>query len=141
LDLGKKWVPEALSQEVKRPGCEGDHSSPSSVEVKNSGAVPPVRHTSSWRGIKFIKHRDNFTFTDSSLRLLQYIIIIIIIIIYKDCPFWPVPITCFVELVPSSLSVVGLSPFFLLGDKRASEEFRQLAFLRYVHVILLILIF
>jgi hypothetical protein len=29
-----QWIPEALSMEVKRPGREADHSSPSSAEVK-----------------------------------------------------------------------------------------------------------
>jgi hypothetical protein len=33
---------------VKRPGREVDHSSPSSVKVKNGGAVP-LRHTTSRR--------------------------------------------------------------------------------------------
>jgi hypothetical protein len=29
-----QWVPGALSLGVKRPGCEADHSPPSSAEVK-----------------------------------------------------------------------------------------------------------
>jgi hypothetical protein len=29
-----QWVPGALSLVVKRPGCEADHSPPSSAEVK-----------------------------------------------------------------------------------------------------------
>jgi hypothetical protein len=38
-----QWVPRALSLEVKRPGCEDDHSTPSSAEVKNlCGAIPPL---------------------------------------------------------------------------------------------------
>jgi hypothetical protein len=40
----------SVSQEVKRPGRETDHSLQSSAEVKNSGAIPPLSHTSSWRG-------------------------------------------------------------------------------------------
>jgi hypothetical protein len=36
-----QWVPGALSLWVKRPGCETDHSPPSSAEVKNAW-----RHTS-----------------------------------------------------------------------------------------------
>jgi hypothetical protein len=32
---------------VKRPGREADHS-PSSAEVKNVGAMPPLPHASSW---------------------------------------------------------------------------------------------
>jgi hypothetical protein len=31
-----QWVSEALSLEIKRPGREADHSSPSNAEVKNS---------------------------------------------------------------------------------------------------------
>jgi hypothetical protein len=33
---------------VKRAGCEAIHSPPSSVEVKNGGATPPLPHMSSW---------------------------------------------------------------------------------------------
>jgi hypothetical protein len=36
-----------LSPGVKRPGREADHS-PSSAEVKNGGAVPPLPYMSSW---------------------------------------------------------------------------------------------
>jgi hypothetical protein len=42
-------VPGTLSPGVKRPGREADHLPPSSVDVKNGGAVPPLPHTSSWR--------------------------------------------------------------------------------------------
>jgi hypothetical protein len=35
-----RWVPETLSLGVKWPGCEINHSPPSSVEVKNGGAMP-----------------------------------------------------------------------------------------------------
>jgi hypothetical protein len=35
-----QWVQEALSPDVKRTRCEGDHSHPSSAEVKNHGAIP-----------------------------------------------------------------------------------------------------
>jgi hypothetical protein len=37
-----QWVPGALSPGVKRPGREADHSPPSSAEVKNGGAIPPL---------------------------------------------------------------------------------------------------
>jgi hypothetical protein len=30
-------------------GPEGDHSPPSSAEIKNGGATPPILHMSSWR--------------------------------------------------------------------------------------------
>jgi hypothetical protein len=45
-----QWVPGALYPEVKRPKRETNQSSPSSAEVKNSGAIPPLPHKSLWRG-------------------------------------------------------------------------------------------
>jgi hypothetical protein len=36
------------STEVTLQEHEGDHSSPSSAEVTNKGAVPPLPHISSW---------------------------------------------------------------------------------------------
>jgi hypothetical protein len=56
-----QWVPGAFSLEVKRPGLEGDHSHPSSVEVKNawSYTTTPPYIFMAWY---FVKHRDNFTF-------------------------------------------------------------------------------
>jgi hypothetical protein len=53
------WVPGALSTGVKRLGHEADHSSPSSADVKNGGAVPPLPHMFSWHCVSFIKQRDN----------------------------------------------------------------------------------
>jgi hypothetical protein len=47
---------------VKLPGCETDHSSPFTAKVKNDGAIPPLIHTSLWRGALFVKHSENFTF-------------------------------------------------------------------------------
>jgi hypothetical protein len=41
-----QWVPGALSLRVKRPGCEAEHSPPSSAEVKNAWSytsIPPIR--------------------------------------------------------------------------------------------------
>jgi hypothetical protein len=35
-----------LSPGTKRPGREADHSPPSSAQVKNDGAIPPLPHTS-----------------------------------------------------------------------------------------------
>jgi hypothetical protein len=35
-----EWVPGG-----KRPGCEADYSQPSSAELKNGGARPPLLHT------------------------------------------------------------------------------------------------
>jgi hypothetical protein len=57
-----QWVPGALYLEVKRPGCEADHTPSSSAEVKE--CVELCLHssnTSSWRG-DLLKRRDNFTF-------------------------------------------------------------------------------
>jgi hypothetical protein len=34
----------------KRPEREVDHLPPSSAEVMKGGTMPPLRHTSSWRG-------------------------------------------------------------------------------------------
>jgi hypothetical protein len=42
--------PGTLSPGVKRPGREADHSPPSSAEVKNGTAIPPLPYTSLWRG-------------------------------------------------------------------------------------------
>jgi hypothetical protein len=42
-----QWVPGALSPKAKRQGREADHSSSSSAEVKNGGAMPPLPHNSS----------------------------------------------------------------------------------------------
>ena len=39
------WVPEALTPGMKRPKCEGDHTPPSSTEVKNEWSyisIPPM---------------------------------------------------------------------------------------------------
>jgi hypothetical protein len=41
-----QWVPGADSPELKQPGCEADHQSPSSAEVKNTWSytsIPPIR--------------------------------------------------------------------------------------------------
>jgi hypothetical protein len=47
-----QWVTGIVSPGVKRLGHEADHSPPFSAEFKNSGAIPPLPHTSSWRGNK-----------------------------------------------------------------------------------------
>jgi hypothetical protein len=43
-----QWVLGALSLGVKQQGLEAEHSPPSSAEVKKGGAIPPLRHMSSW---------------------------------------------------------------------------------------------
>jgi hypothetical protein len=44
-----------LSLGVKRQGCEADHSSPSSADVRNGGAIPPTP-LSSWHSAKPTQH-------------------------------------------------------------------------------------
>jgi hypothetical protein len=43
-------------------GREADNSLTSSDEVKNGGTIPPLCHTSKWRGAYFIKRGDNCSF-------------------------------------------------------------------------------
>jgi hypothetical protein len=55
-----QWVPGALSLGVKRPGCEAEHSPPSSAEVNAwSYTSTPQYVFMAWC---LVKHRDNFTF-------------------------------------------------------------------------------
>jgi hypothetical protein len=49
-----------LSPGIKWPGHEVGHSSPSSAEVKNGRAIPPLPNTSLSRGAELIKHREDF---------------------------------------------------------------------------------
>jgi hypothetical protein len=49
LSLLSNGYKGALFPEVKRTGPEGDHSPPTSAEVKNGGAIHPLPRTSSWR--------------------------------------------------------------------------------------------
>jgi hypothetical protein len=59
-----QWVSRILSLGIKRPGCEADHSPPSSAEVKECVELHfHSPNTLSWRGTQLKKHRDNFTFT------------------------------------------------------------------------------
>jgi hypothetical protein len=58
-----RWGPKADYLRVTRPGREADHSPPSSAEVKNGGAVPPLLHMSSWHGAQMKTYSDNLTFT------------------------------------------------------------------------------
>jgi hypothetical protein len=67
-----QWIMEALSTGVKWPGCEADHSAPSSAKVKNAWSytsTPPhifmALHIV--KGYLFmawylLKHRDNIIF-------------------------------------------------------------------------------
>jgi hypothetical protein len=59
------WGTSILLSDGKRglfPRSEADQSPPSTAEVKNGGAIPPLYHTSSWPSAKLITHRDTFTF-------------------------------------------------------------------------------
>jgi hypothetical protein len=56
-----RWVPQALSPGVKRPGREADHSLPSSPEVKNAWSYIHYPNTPSWSGAQLKKYSDNFT--------------------------------------------------------------------------------
>jgi hypothetical protein len=47
--LSIQWVPTVVSERVNRQGRETEHSPPSSVEVKNGGAISSLPHTYSWR--------------------------------------------------------------------------------------------
>jgi hypothetical protein len=51
---------------VKRHDCEADHLAVSNSGVKNSGAIPPLPLTSSWRYTSFIKHKYNFSLNTAS---------------------------------------------------------------------------
>jgi hypothetical protein len=56
-----QWVPGDLSLGIKRQGREADHSPPSNTKVKKGETIPPLPHTSAWRGPQVIKHRGKFT--------------------------------------------------------------------------------
>jgi hypothetical protein len=55
-------VTGANSAVVKRQELEAAQLPPSSAEVKDGGAIPPLLHMSSWRGAYLIMRRDNFHF-------------------------------------------------------------------------------
>jgi hypothetical protein len=48
VQTGSGAHPASYQMGIKRPGREADHSPPSSAEVKNGGALPPLPHMSSW---------------------------------------------------------------------------------------------
>jgi hypothetical protein len=49
------------------------YSPPSSFEVKNVGAIPPLPHMSSWYSAEMLKHRDNFAVLQIRLRYMRSI--------------------------------------------------------------------
>jgi hypothetical protein len=78
-----QWIPEVLSPgEVKRQAREYDDSLQSSAEVKKSVAVPPLSHMSTWHRAYLIKHRDNITFTHTTVGLTAIILEIVQIYMY-----------------------------------------------------------
>jgi hypothetical protein len=60
--LFSNWYRWHFSVGLKRPEHSADLSPPSSAEVKNRGAIPPLPHMCSWLCAELIKHRDNFLF-------------------------------------------------------------------------------
>jgi hypothetical protein len=50
LNLPSSGPREFFPQRVKWLWRKADQSNLSSAEVKNGGAIPPLPHTSSWRG-------------------------------------------------------------------------------------------
>jgi hypothetical protein len=44
-----QWVPEEISQGVKRPGCEAEHLPPISADVKKTWSIHTLPYTASWR--------------------------------------------------------------------------------------------
>jgi hypothetical protein len=63
-----QWITGTLSLGVKRPGREADHPPPSSVEVQHAWSYASNLQYAfmAWCSIKK-KHRDNFTFKNSSV--------------------------------------------------------------------------
>jgi hypothetical protein len=60
--LGPIHVPTQWVPELTQPGPETGHTLPSSFELKNGGAIPPLLDPSLWLGAYLIKHRSNFNF-------------------------------------------------------------------------------
>jgi hypothetical protein len=66
-----QWVLGTLSLGVKWPGCETYHSPPSSAEVKNDGAIPPLPHMPSCHSASLFKHRATLPFIAYTLLYLK----------------------------------------------------------------------
>jgi hypothetical protein len=54
-----QWVHGTLSMEVKRPGRDAVHRPPSSVEINNGVAIPPLPHTYSGVVVNLLSPRRN----------------------------------------------------------------------------------
>jgi hypothetical protein len=66
LQSGSRIHPASYPMVIEGPftggkvaGREADYSPPSSVEIKNGGAIPPLLKTPSWHEALLIKHRNN----------------------------------------------------------------------------------
>jgi hypothetical protein len=58
-----QWVPATLSPGLKRLGHDADHSTPSSVEVMNGGAISPLLHMPHGIVLNYIiKYKDRCSF-------------------------------------------------------------------------------
>jgi hypothetical protein len=107
-------VKGARSLGVKRPGCEADHSPPSSAEVKEwMGPYLHSPNTTSWPGAQLKKkHRDNFAFLPYlylNFCLLMALLMWLFCLHFCDClgprfhqwfqpPVWNIHRHCFVSI-------------------------------------------
>jgi hypothetical protein len=60
IQLPIQWLLGEISEWIKRHVREANGSPPTSTEVKNAGAIPPLPHTSSW-------HRNSVSTETTSL--------------------------------------------------------------------------
>lgn len=60
-----QWIPRAG---VKHKVCDAHHSPLSDAEFKDCGVLPSFPHMSSWLGAWFIKHRNKFTCTFTTIK-------------------------------------------------------------------------
>jgi hypothetical protein len=63
--LSVQWLPKVVSRWVKGHGLEADHSRPSSAQIKNAGAIPPLLHVSLLYDAYLNKYRDNLSCRNS----------------------------------------------------------------------------
>jgi hypothetical protein len=63
--LPSQWIRPAFSKEMKWLGRESDHSTPSSVDVKNGGAVSPFLNTFSWKGLNLLSTGTTLSYRNS----------------------------------------------------------------------------
>jgi hypothetical protein len=56
---------------IMRPGSEADYPTPPSAYVKDGKAIPPLPHTSSWRGAYLVTHKKCYPFKSFLQRMTQ----------------------------------------------------------------------